>query len=95
MYDHHRGVINNDVNISGENVVEEFHNEENNVYVDDEQGGMQHNLSYNHNNVNLPPQTYPAAPPLAVTIHSFLGFQSTLVLLNVYWLYHYYPLLLH
>lgn len=58
MYDNHRGVINNDGNISGENMVEEFHNEENNVYLDDEQVGMQHNLSCNHHDVNLPPQTY-------------------------------------
>ena len=33
MHDHQKGVINNDVNISGENMTEEFHNEENNVYV--------------------------------------------------------------
>lgn len=83
-YDNHRGVINNDGNISGENMVEEFHNEENNTYVDDEQVGMQHNLSYNHHDVNLPPQTYRAASPLAVTNPSFLRFQSTFVPLNVY-----------
>ena len=32
MYDHHRLVINNDVNINDENMEEECHNEENNVY---------------------------------------------------------------
>ena len=40
MYDHHRGVINNNVKIIDENMTEEFYNEENNVYVDDEQGGI-------------------------------------------------------
>ena len=33
MYDHQREVINNDVDINGENMAEEYHNEENNVYV--------------------------------------------------------------
>ena len=33
MHDHQKGVINNNVNISGENMTVEFHNEENNVYV--------------------------------------------------------------
>ena len=95
IYDHHRGVINNDVKISGENMAEEFHNEENNVYVDDGKGGMQHILLYNHHDVKLSPQTYTAAPHLEVTNPSFLGFQSTFVQLNVYWVYHHYSLLLH
>ena len=71
FYDHHRGLINNDVNIICENVAEEFHDEENNIYVDDEQGGMQHNLLYNHRDVNLPQQTYTTAPVLAFTNPSF------------------------
>ena len=99
MYDHHRGTINNDVNINGENMAKECHNEENNIYVDNEQGRMnsmlENNLLYNHHNVNLAPKICTTAPPLAVTNPSFLGFQSTFVLLNVCWVYHYYLLLLH
>ena len=33
MYHHHRGAINHDVDISGENVAEEYHNEENRVIL--------------------------------------------------------------
>ena len=88
MYDHHRGVINNDVNINGENMAEEHHNEENNIYVNNEQGRMnsmlQHNLLYHHHNGNLPPQTYTTGPPFVVTNPSFLGFQSTFESLNMY-----------
>ena len=51
---------------------------------------LQHNVSYNHHDINLPTQTYTLAPPFAVTNPSFLGFQA-----NVYWIYYYHPLLLH
>ena len=46
MYNH-RGVINNDVNINGENMAEEYHNEENNVYANNEQGRMNSMLQHN------------------------------------------------
>ena len=42
------------------------------------------NSMFQHNSVNLPPQTYTVTPPLAVTNPSFLGIQSTFVQLNVY-----------
>ena len=67
LYDHHRGVINNDARINCENMRREYHNEENNVYVNNEQektnSVLQDNLSYNHHDVNLPPQVNTTAPP--------------------------------
>ena len=36
MYDHHRWIFNNDVNINGKNMAEEYCNEENNVYVNND-----------------------------------------------------------
>lgn len=67
MYDHHRGVISNDTRINCENMRREYHNEENNVYVNNEQEKMnsvlQDNLSYNHHDVNLLPQVNTTAPP--------------------------------
>ena len=49
IYDHHRWVINKDVDINGESLAEEYHNENNNVCISNKQGRMdsmlQHNLS--------------------------------------------------
>ena len=45
---------------------------------------LQHNLLYNHRDLNLPPQTYTTAPNLAVTNPSCLGFHSTLAPLNMH-----------
>ena len=49
IYDHHRWVINKDVDINGESLAEEYHNENNNVCINNKQGRMdsmlQHNLS--------------------------------------------------
>ena len=49
IYDHHRWVINKDVDINGEILAEEYHNENNNICINYKQGRMdsmlQHNLS--------------------------------------------------
>ena len=49
IYDHHRWVINKDVDINGESLAEEYHNENNNICINYKQGRMdsmlQHNLS--------------------------------------------------
>ena len=57
MYVHNRRVINNDLNITGENMMEEQHNEGSNMYVNNEHRRMnfmlQHGLSYKHQDVKL------------------------------------------
>ena len=47
VYDHRRGVINNDVNINSKNIAEECNNEDNNVYANNEQGRMNSTLQQN------------------------------------------------
>ena len=47
MYDHRRGVINNDVNINSKNIAEEYNNEENDVYENNEQGRINSTLPHN------------------------------------------------